>query len=91
MLQLMIADKRDIISDPRVDTVIHVDSVGGYPGAQSDKVQQYTQWVDNDMQQYHNFQYGGFKLFYNIEAKQLMTPAQVMAMTPAPMVVTYGN
>jgi hypothetical protein len=86
-----IADKRDIISDPRVDTVIHVDSVGGYPGAQSDKVQQYTQWVGNDMQQYHNFQYGGFKLFYNIEAKQLMTPAQVMAMTPAPMVVTYGN
>jgi hypothetical protein len=44
------------------------------------------------MQKYKNFEYGGFKLFYHIEAKYgMMTPAQVLAMKPAPMVVTYGN
>jgi hypothetical protein len=90
--QAEIADKRNILSDPRVDVVIHVDSVGGYPGDQDDKIQQYTQWVGQDMQQYHNFQYGGFKLFYKIEAKtSVMTPQEVLALTPPPMVVTYGN
>jgi hypothetical protein len=90
--QAEIADKRDLISDPRVDTVIHVDSVGGYPGDHGDKIQQYSEWVKGDMKKYHNFKYGGFKLFYNIEAKTgIMTPAEVLAMKPAPMVVTYGN
>jgi hypothetical protein len=87
-----IADKRDLISDPRVDTVINVDSVGGYPGSQVDKELQYTEWVHDDMLKYKNFEYGGFKLFYHIEAKYgMMTPEQVLAMKPAPMVVTYGN
>lgn len=87
-----IADKRNIIADPRVDVVIHVDSVGGYPGDKEDKIQQYTQWVQQDMRQYHNFQYGGFKLFYKIEAKtSVMMPQEVLALNPPPMVVTYGN
>lgn len=87
-----IADKRDLINDPRVDTVINVDSVGGYPGSQVDKELQYTEWVHDDMLKYKNFEYGGFKLFYHIEAKYgMMTPEQVLAMKPAPMVVTYGN
>src|SRR5258706_142649 len=30
--QAEIADKRNLLFDPRVDVVIHVDSVGGYPG-----------------------------------------------------------
>lgn len=89
--QAEIADKRHLLDDPRVDVVIGVDSVGGYVGDQADKTQQYTNWVDKDMQKYNNFRYGGFKLFYHIEAKTLMTPRQVLALHPAPMVISYGN
>ncbi len=90
--QAEIADKRNLQTDTRVDVVIHVDSVGGYVGDIADKTQQYTQWVKEDMVRYGNFQYGGFKLFYHIEAKtRLMTPQEVLTLSPAPMVVTYGN
>lgn len=86
-----IADKRNLLSDPRVDVVVHIDSVGGYVGSIADKTAQYENWVGQDMQKYHNFSYGGFKLFYHIEAKTLMTPKQVLALQPAPMMITYGN
>jgi len=90
--QAEIADKRDLQFDPRVDVVIHVDSVGGYRGDIRDKTFQYNEWVQQDMKKYHNFLYGGFKLFYKLEARvQLMTPKEVLALKPAPMVVTYGN
>ncbi|HVU66238.1 MAG TPA: hypothetical protein VHD63_03875 [Ktedonobacteraceae bacterium] len=89
--QAEIADKRNLVNDPRVDVVIHVDSVGGYSGDQADKTKQYQTWVGQDMQRYHNFRYGGFKLFYHIEAKTLMTPRQVLALDPPPLVITYGN
>lgn len=89
--QAEIADKRDLLNDPRVDVVIHIDSVGGYVGDRADKTWQYDTWVGQDMRKYHNFRYGGFKLFYRIEAKTLMTPRQVLALKPPPMVVTYGN
>lgn len=90
--QAEIADKRDLLDDPRVDVVIHVDSVGGYPGDQADKTQQYNSWVGQDIRRYHKFRYGGLKLFYQIEAKTgLMTPRQVLALNPPPMVITYGN
>jgi hypothetical protein len=64
-----IADKGNLLNDPLVDVVIHVDSVGGYVGDQADKTWQYNTWVGRDMQTYHNFRYGGFKLFYHIEAR----------------------
>jgi hypothetical protein len=87
-----IADKRNIIDDKRVDVVIHIDSVGGWPGDIGVKEAQYSTWVAGDMARYNNFQYGGFKIFYELESRhRLMTPAEVMAMKPAPMVVTYGN
>jgi hypothetical protein len=90
--QAEIADKRDLIFDPRVDVVIHIDSVGGYPGDIRDKTFQYTEWVQQDMKKYHNFLYGGFKLFYQHESKvRLMTPKEVLSLNPPPMVVTYGN
>ncbi len=90
--QAEIADKRNLQPDSRVDVVIHVDSVGGYVGDIGDKTRQYTQWVQEDMTRYSNFRYGGFKLFYHIEAKtRLMTPEEVLALNPAPLVVTYGN
>lgn len=87
-----IADKRDLLFDARVDVVIHVDSVGGYPGDINDKRLQYGEWVQQDMEKYDNFLYGGFKLFYQHEAKiRLMTPKEVLSLKPPPMVVTYGN
>jgi hypothetical protein len=89
--QAEIADKHDLLFDKRVDVVIHVDAVGGYPGDKIDKTNEYNKWVGQDMKKYHNFSYGGFKLFYNIEAQTLMTPKEVLALNPPPMVVTYGN
>ncbi len=90
--QAEIADKHNLRFDPRVDVVIHIDSVGGYPGDIHDKTQQYTEWVQQDMKKYHNFLYGGFKLFYQHEAREgLMTPKEVLSLNPPPMVVTYGN
>jgi hypothetical protein len=90
--QAEFADKRNLIFDPRVDVVIHVDSVGGYSGDIQDKKFQYSERVQQDMKKYHNFLYGGFKLFYKLEAKvRLMTPKEVLSLKPAPMVVTYGN
>ena len=90
--QAEIADKHNLMLDTRVDVVIHIDSVGGFVGDRAEKTQQYTDWVKGDMQRYQNFQYGGFKLFYHIEAKtRLMTPQEVLALDPAPLVVTYGN
>ena len=90
--QAEIADKRDLHSSPLVDMVIHIDSVGGFPGDKEVKRQQYNQWVGSDMQRFHNFRYGGFKIFYNIEAKTgIMPPKDVLSLNPPPMVVTYGN
>jgi hypothetical protein len=90
--QAEIADKGDLIFDPRVDVVIHVDSVGGYFGDIQDKRSQYHEWVEQDMKKYGNFLYGGFKLFYQHESKtRLMTPKEVLSLDPPPMVITYGN
>jgi hypothetical protein len=87
-----IADKRNIVNDPRVDLVIHIDSVGGWAGDIPLKKAQYQKWVADDMKKYGNFKYGGFKIFYKLEARhRLMTPPEVMSMSPQPMVVTYGN
>jgi hypothetical protein len=88
----IIADKRNLLNDSRVDVVIHVDSVGGWPGDIEVKTEQYTKWVAQGMQRFQNFRYGGFKIFYQLESKnKLMTPEQVMALQPAPMIITYGN
>lgn len=89
--QAEIADKRHLLFDPRVDVVIHVDGVGGYTGDRAAKTWEYHTWVARDMRLYHNFRYGGFKLFYRIEARTLMTPREVMALKPYPVVITYGN
>lgn len=89
--QAEIADKRHLLFDPRVDVVIHVDGVGGYAGDRAAKTWEYQTWVARDLRLYHNFRYGGFKLFYHIEASTLMTPREVMALGPPPMVITYGN
>jgi hypothetical protein len=88
----LIADKRNLIDDSRVDLVVHVDSVGGWPGDIAVKTKQYAEWVRADMERFRNFRYGGFKIFYWLESRhRLMTPTEVMALSPPPMVITYGN
>ena len=67
--QAEIADKRNLLFDPRVDVVIHVDSVGGYRGDIQDKTLQYNEWVQQDMGKYHNFLYGGFSCFTSMRPK----------------------
>jgi hypothetical protein len=88
----LIADKRNLVNDSRVDLVVHVDSVGGWSGDIELKRKQYAEWVRRDMARFSNFRYGGFKIFYWLESRnRLMTPAEVMALQPAPMVITYGH
>src|SRR5262249_35706235 len=87
-----IADKRNLLNDPRVDLVIHIDSVGGWPGDIALKESQDHKGVAQDMAKYGKLSCGGFKIFYQLESRhRLMTPAEVMSMKPAPMVITYGN
>ncbi len=87
-----IADKRNLTDEDRVDVVIACDGVGGYAGDHKAKSDEYKTWVAAAMKKYHNFRYGGFKLFYHLEAPTgVMTPAQVMALAPQPMIITYGN
>jgi hypothetical protein len=88
----ILADKRNLVDDRRVDLVVHVDSVGGWPGDIGVKQRQYAEWVRRDMARFGNFRYGGFKIFYWLESRnRLMTPAEIMALEPAPMVITYGH
>ncbi|GAA0736233.1 hypothetical protein Drose_18760 [Dactylosporangium roseum] len=90
--EALIADKRNLRDDSRVDVIVHVDSVGGWPGDIEVKIRQYSAWVAQSMQRHGNFRYGGLKIFYQQESKhKLMTPRQVMALRPPPMVITYGN
>lgn len=74
-------------ANPRVSVVLHVDSVGKFAGGDSAKKQQYAQWVGREWTDL-----GGFKLFYDLERPfHLMTPQEVLALRPAPLVVTYGD
>lgn len=70
-----------------VSVVLHVDSVGGFEGGSRLKRQEYARWVGREWDGP-----AGFKLFYDIERPYgMMSPAEVLALDPAPLVVTYGN
>ena len=74
--QAEIADKRNLLFDPRVDVVIHVDSVGGYAGDIQDKTLQYSQWVQQDMEKYDSDicvyrQYNGIAIPLQIATSKL--------------------
>lgn len=90
---LVLPDKSAIVVNPDVSIVLHVDSVGNYNGAVNDKIEQYTEWVQQDkLAQNQPVPYGGFKLFYWLEGPfHLMTPDEVMQLSPPPLVITYGN
>jgi hypothetical protein len=74
------ARNKEVIQDyPLVDLVWDADGFGG-PGA---KVDDYHQYRDEA-----GFEYGGFKIFYRYDSL-VMTPGQVMNMTPPPAYVIY--
>lgn len=84
-----IAHKNLITPNPLVSIVVHSDGFGTYGNKQGD----YVQFVKNEL-----IQYGGFKLFYTYNDcggpcsaadDPLWTPQQVLALTPAPLVISY--
>lgn len=75
----MIMQKGCLLDYPCVDMVWDADGFGG-PGAKHSDYAQYSQEP--------GFEYGGFKLFYEYDTP-LMTPEEVLALVPSPVVVIY--
>lgn len=75
----MLPDKENIKPMPHVEMVIVMDGFGA-PGA---KAGNYTKFIHDEP-----IQYGGIKLFYKQDAP-LMTPADIVALDPSPLVVIY--
>ncbi len=75
----MLPDKENIKPIPHVQMVVVMDGFGA-PGAKSEN---YTTFVHDEL-----IQYGGIKLFYK-QDKPLMTPAEIVALDPSPLVVIY--
>ena len=79
----MLTRTSKIALDPRVQIVIDMDGWGG-PDL---KRQSYAAYVYA-----YPVQYTGFKLFYKNDRKRgqrLMTPAEVLALTPKPVYIQY--
>jgi hypothetical protein len=75
----MIESKHCILDYPCVDLVWDADGFGS-PGA---KIGDYVQYSQEP-----GFEYGGFKLFYDYDTP-LMSPADVLRLSPPPVVVIY--
>ena len=75
----MVVNKEAIQDYPLVNLVWDADGYGG-PGAKRGDYNQYRAEP--------GFEYGGFKLFYDLDTP-LMTPAQVLAMDPPPAFIVY--
>jgi hypothetical protein len=75
----MILNKGAISPLPGVDIVVDMDGFGG-PDA---KTQNYQQFVHDQL-----IEYGGIKLFYK-QDDPILTPEQIVALDPAPLVVIY--
>ena len=75
----MIESKPCILDYPCVDLVWDADGFGS-PGA---KIGDYVQYSQEP-----GFEYGGFKLFYDYDTP-LMSPADVLRLSPPPVVVIY--
>lgn len=75
----MVPDKAAIADYPYVELVFDADGFG-HPDAKSGDYGQYAAEP--------GFEYGGFKLFFEWDYP-LMSPAQVMALDPPPMVIIY--
>jgi len=75
----MLPDKGAIGSDPRVDLAVVMDGFGG----QSIKIAHYDTYVRDS-----SIPFGGIKLFFDWDTN-LMTAAEVLALTPPPDIVIY--
>jgi hypothetical protein len=75
----MLPDKEQILSSPLLDVVLSVDGFGG----QALKRSTYRACMRQGM-----LPYSGFKLFY-LQDTNLLEPAQVMALSPAPALIIY--
>ena len=75
----MLPDKANIGSNPNVDLAIVMDGYGG----QSIKIRHYDLYVRDSA-----IPYGGIKLFFDWDP-DMMTPAQVLGLTPSPNIVIY--
>lgn len=81
--QGMIKNTPDIKLDPRYQIVMHMDGWGG-PALKKDT---YRRYIKNEP-----VQFTGFKIFYKNDTKnghRLMTPEEVLALTPKPMYIQY--
>lgn len=81
--QGMIRNTQNIKLDPRYQVVMHMDGWGG-PALKKDT---YRRYIKNEP-----VQFTGFKLFYKNDTKnghRLMTPAEVLALTPKPLYIQY--
>ena len=80
----MVSNYKNIKLDPRVQVVMHMDGHGD-PTLKKDS---YKAYIANEP-----VQYTGFKLFYEYDPKpkphHLMTPSEVIALTPSPLYVQY--
>jgi hypothetical protein len=75
----MIEQKERILNYPLVDLVWDADGFG----SASPKIGDYIQYSGET-----GFEYGGFKIFYRYDAS-VMTPEQVLALDPPPILVIY--
>ncbi|NDK56007.1 hypothetical protein [Pontibacter fetidus] len=81
--QGMIRNTQNIKLDPRYQVVMHMDGWGG-PALKKDT---YRRYIKNEP-----VQFTGFKLFYKNDTKnghRLMTPEEVLALTPKPLYIQY--
>jgi len=76
----MITNRGAIVQRPGLATVIHLDGFGG----QAAKKSKYA-----SLHATAPGQFNGFKLFYQDDIKPMMTPKQVLALTPPPDLITY--
>jgi hypothetical protein len=79
----MVRDVKDIVTDPRVQLVLHMDGWG--PPAQ--KLNTYRSVVAPDASQFT-----GFKLFYKNDLRdgsRMMRPAEILALRPIPFYIQY--
>jgi hypothetical protein len=75
----MVRNKEQIVDYPHVELVFDADGFGG-PNA---KIGDYNQYAAEN-----GFEYGGFKLFFDWDFP-LLSPAEVMALEPAPGIIIY--
>jgi hypothetical protein len=81
----MIPDRDQVVDRPGLATVLHVDGFGP-PGSKRETYA--TLSLEDGAARPGGQLHNGFKLFYD-EDTDLMTPAQTMALTPRPELVSY--